>query len=70
MGFVGESGVCSFSENWRRHGTLTVAGRDRFSPLIRRSFSPKHEATNQQDRPMWAVFYFRYVDYQLQIEDK
>ena len=21
MGFVGESGVCSFSENWRRHGT-------------------------------------------------
>ena len=22
MGFVGESGVCSFSENWRRHGTI------------------------------------------------
>ena len=21
MGFTGESGVCSFSENWRRHGT-------------------------------------------------
>jgi hypothetical protein len=33
-----------------------VSGRDRFSEIIRRPFSPKHEATNQQDRPTWAVF--------------
>ena len=54
---VGESGVRPFGENGRRLGTLIVSGREQFSSFIRRSFSPKHEATNQQDRPSWAVFF-------------
>ena len=35
---------------------ICVSGREHFSSLIRRPFSPKHEATNQQDRPTRAVF--------------
>ena len=56
MGFVGESGVCSFSGNRVRHGTPAVSGQERFSSFIRRPFSPKHETANQQDRPAWTVF--------------
>jgi len=41
------------SSSW---DTAPVSGREQFSPFIRRPFSPKHEATNRQDRPMWAVF--------------
>lgn len=37
-------------------GTLVVSGREQFSPFIRRLFSPKHEATIQQDRPSGRFF--------------
>lgn len=59
MGFAGESEVRPFGENRRRHGTVSVLGRERFSSFIRRPFSPKHGATNQQDRPtIWVVGIF------------
>jgi len=58
MGFDGENELCTFQENGRRHGTANVSGRERFPSFIRRSFSPKHEATNQQDRPTWGGFQF------------
>ena len=47
--------ISFFSENWRRHGTSGVLGRERFPLLIQRLFSPKHGATNRQDRPTLAV---------------
>ena len=35
---------------------LNVSGQGRFSSFIRRSFSPKHEAKSELDRPLRTVF--------------
>ena len=35
---------------------LNVLGQGRFSSFIRRSFSPKHEAKSELDRPLRTVF--------------
>ena len=56
MGFVGESGVCPFSENWRRHGTANVVGRTRFPDLGQTGFTPTTKQQTNKTVPRGRFF--------------